>query len=260
MITHRLQRKEKISRKASYNLIMIMAKRGNNHIEIHHKVKLETDDDVAEFIKSYTGGRGTLEAMVDHCRDYKQHVPIFENFVGSRWVMNGTEVFTSTYHHLYEKASENLNRAIDSVSFGDVQVAIASGTSSVEAYIAHRADKWNAANPNDLLVDSRNQKVSFDDKINLWIPKMASGRKLDKSRENWTHFKLLRGIRDNVTVHPKDPSYTRSVYEIAAAINMFRTGIAGLLIQLHDLFDEKIPSMIIYDSFAPDVEVIETGL
>src|SRR5882762_481169 len=231
MITHRLQRKEKISQKASYNLIMMMAKRDNNHIEIRHRVKLETDNDVAEFIKSFTGGRETVEAMVNHCRDYKEHVPIFENFIGSRFVMGGTETVTSTYHLLYEKASENLDRAIDSVSFGDVQVAIASGISSVEAYISHRAKKWNAANPNDLLVDSQNQKVSSGDKINLWIPKMTGGQKLDKSGEDWTHFRVLRGIRDNVTIHPKDPSYTRSVYEIAEAINMFRTGIAGLLIQ-----------------------------
>jgi len=171
----------------------------------------------------------------------------------------GTD-YWSAYHLLYEKASENITRAIDSVSFGDVQVAITSGISSIDAYISHRAEKWNAANPNDLLVDSRDHKVSFDDKIDSWIPKMTGGPKLDKSRQNWTHFKILRGIRDDVMIHAKDSSYGRIAHEIAEAVNMFRTGIACLLIQLHDLFDEKIPSMIIYDSFAPDVGVVETGL
>lgn len=260
MITHRLQRKKQISQKASRDLIMMMAKRSNHHLEILHNVSLKTDNDVAEFIKSFTGGNGTLEAMVNHCRDYSQHVPIFENFIGSRFVMNGTEIVTSAYRLLYEKASENLNRAIDTVSFADVQIAIASGISSIDAYISHRAEQWNATNLKDPLIDSRQQKVSFDDKVNRWLPRMTSGLKLDKSGQNWTHFKILRGIRDNVAIHAKDPSYTRSVYQIAEAVNMFKTGIAGLLIQLHDLFEEKIPSMIIYDSFAPNVEIIETGL
>jgi hypothetical protein len=260
MITHRLNRNTKISQKASYDLIMTMAKRSNHHLEVLRKVSLKTDADVAEFIRSFTGGSETLEGMVNHCRDYSQHVPIFENFIGSRLVMGGREIVTSAYRLLYEKASENLTRAIESVSFGDVQVAITSGISSIDAYISHRAEKWNAAHPNDLLIDSRDHKVSFDDKIDSWIPKMTGGPKFDKSRQNWTHFKILRGIRDDVMIHAKDPSYARSAHEIAEAINMFRTGIAGLLIQLHDLIDEKIPSMIIYDSFAPDVEVVETGL
>ena len=239
---------------------MTMAKRSNHHLELLHKLSLKTDTDVAEFIRSFTGGNGTLEAMVSHCRDYTQHVPIFENLLGSRLVMGGREIVTSAYRLLYEKASENLIRALDSVSFGDVQIAITSGISSIDAYVSHRADKWNAVNPDELLIDSRDHKVSFDDKIDSWLPKMTGGLELDKSRQNWTHFKILRGIRDNVMIHAKDPSYERSAQEIAEAINMFRTGIAGLLIQLHDLFDEKIPSMIIYDSFAPDVEVVETGL
>src|SRR5262249_25045606 len=203
--THRLHRNTRLSPKASYDLIMTMAKRGNHHLEVLHKVSLTTDAEVAEFIKSFTGGNETLEGMVNHCRDYTQHVPIFENFIGSRLVTGGREIVTSAYRLLYEKASENLTRAIDSVSFGDVQVAITSGISSIDAYISHRAEKWNVTNPNDLLVDSREHKVSFDDTIDSWISKMTGGLRLDKSRQNWTHFKILRGIRDNVMIHAKDP-------------------------------------------------------
>jgi hypothetical protein len=89
---------------------------------------------------------------------------------------------------------------------------------------------------------------------------MTNGRKLDKSFKNWSDFKRLRGLRDNVTVHAKQSSFTRTVYEIADGISIFRTGIAGSLIQLHELFDEKIPSLIVRGFFAPDIEVVETGL
>lgn len=257
MITHRLHRKEKISRKASYNLIMMMAKRSNHYLEDFRKVSLQTDDDVKRF---FSGGTGTFDQLVEFCRDYRQPVPTVENILGSLMVTGGRAIITSTYRNLYETASENLRRAIENVSYSDLQTAVTSGISSIEAYINYRVEKWNEQNPNDQLIDSRSQKVSFDDKIDEWIPKMTSGKRLNKSLEIWPNFKRLRGIRDNITVHAKESSYTRSVYEIAEAIDMFKTGVAGLLIQLHDLFNEKIPSIIIRDYFSPDVEVIETGL
>ena len=237
-------------------MIMMMAKRGNHYIEDFYKVQLLTDDDVKRF---FSGGTGTFDQLVEFCRDYRNPVPTVENILGSLMVVSGTAIITSTYRNLYETASQNLNRAIENVSYADLQSAVTSGISSIEAYINHRVEQWNGQNPDDQLSDSKSQKVSFDDKIGQWIPKMTGGRGLNKSLRNWPDFKRLRGIRDNVTVHAKESSYTKSVYEIAEAINMFRTGIAGLLIQLHDLFDEKIPSIIIRDYFAPELEITETG-
>jgi hypothetical protein len=250
-------RKEKISRKASYELIMMMAKHSNNYVDIHHKINLQTDDDVKRFFSARTG---TFDELVEFCRDYKEPVPIVENLIGSLFVTNGTAIITSTYHNLYESASKHLNEAIKNVSYSDLQSAITSGIASIEAYINRQVEIWNELNPNDQLIDSRNQKVSFDDKVEKWIPKIAGGKKLDKGLKPWPDFKRLRGIRDNVTIHPKESSFTKSVYEIAEGINMFRTGITGLLIQLHGLFGAKIPAIIIRNCFAPDVEVVETGL
>ena len=87
---------------------------------------------------------------------------------------------------------------------------------------------------------------------------MTNGKKLEK-KQNWEHFIKLRKIRDNTTIHAKQSSFEISIYDMAKIINRFQGGIAGLLIQLHDLFDEKIPAIIIRDSFAPEVYVIETG-
>lgn len=256
MISHRLKRKEKISRRASYNLIMMMAKRGNHYMEDHYHIHIRTDEDVKRL---FSGGTGTFDQLVEFCRDYKNPVPTVENILGSLWVSGGTAIITSTYRNLYETASQNLARAVEGVSFSDLQSAVSSGIASIEAYINHRVEKWNSLNSSKQLVDTKNQKVSFDDKIERWIPAMTGGKGLDKSLRNWPDYKRLRGIRDNVTVHTKESSYTKSVHEIAEAIELFRTGIAGLLFQLHDLFDEKIPAIIIRDYFAPDLEIIERG-
>ena len=99
--------------------------------------------------------------------------------------------------------------------------------------------------------------VRFDDKINLWIPKMAKGKKLDKSGVNWKDFRNLRSIRDNLAIHPKFSGHGISYSDLADKINSFRTGIAGLLIQLHILFDERIPGTIIRSAYSPNVEVIK---
>ncbi|MHA2403773.1 MAG: hypothetical protein ACXADH_12330, partial [Candidatus Kariarchaeaceae archaeon] len=130
---------------------------------------------------------------------------------------------------------------------------------SIEAYIIHRVELWNRDNPHDCLTDSPAHKVSFDDKVDVWIPKMTGGKKLDKSIRNWMHFLDLRKIRDHVSIHPKSDGFGSSFSDLAEKINIFRTGIAGTLIQLHLLFHEKIPAIIIRAFYAPEVEVVEVN-
>jgi hypothetical protein len=86
---------------------------------------------------------------------------------------------------------------------------------------------------------------------------MTGSRKLNKSGADWRDFRILRAIRDDEAIHPKTSGYSFSYSELAQKINLFRTGIARLLIQLHLLFDEKIPRVIIRAAYAPDAEVVE---
>jgi len=88
---------------------------------------------------------------------------------------------------------------------------------------------------------------------------MAEDKKLDKSIRNWRDFKELKKIRDHVFIHSKSASYGISFPDLAQKINLFRTGIAGILIQLHKLFKEPIPAKIIRTFFSPEVEVVKTG-
>ncbi|GAI41255.1 unnamed protein product, partial [marine sediment metagenome] len=165
-------------------------------------------------------------------------------------------LITSAYLHHFENALEKLNRCLESASFGDFQSCVSSGVASIEAYIEHRASICNSRCPAERLVDSKENKVPLDNKIDEWIPKMLGGKKLNKSGQDWEHFKRLLGVRDKLAIHVKQPSLSFSYEEIGELLNLFRSGIAGLLVNLHLLFNERIPSKIIRYAYLPDIELV----
>ncbi|MDP2853828.1 MAG: hypothetical protein Q8O28_06245 [Smithellaceae bacterium] len=230
-------------------------------------------------VKRYMEHRGIdFEKLVDLCRNFKENVPYFENLVGSTWsisagckaavvdkvggkekcVVEGPGTITlSTYWAHAETAYKARTDTVEASSFTELQTAIVSGMASIEAYINHRAELWNNTNPKEMLADSFTKKVSFDEKVDVWIPKMTGGTKLDKGTRNWMDFQELKKIRDNVSIHSKVSGMGTSFAELAKNANIIRTGISGLLIQLHILFKERIPSVIIRFFFAPEAEVVE---
>jgi len=271
----KLQRKEKISRRASHELVLTMAKQGNHYYDIYHNIRFQTDADVKRF---FSAQGMDFQDIVQKCRSFKKSVPFFENLIGSTWnVLEGTKVSRvdantgkkdlpvkgsgtitmSTYWAQYEEAEKALDQSIKNSSFRDFHTALVWGIASIESYIRYRAQEWNKTHSNDLIQNSKNQKVSFDDKIDLWISKMTGGKRLDKSIINWSNFKDLRKIRDDNVIHSKSSGYSISNQKLAEYINKFKTGIAKLLVRLHALFNEKIPSRIIRGAYAPDVEIVE---
>ena len=254
--------------------MILMLARDSNHGE---NVTFKTDADV----KRYLAQRDIdFQTLVEQCRNFNENVPYFENLIDSTWGISpgakvalidkqtGEEKFEvqgpgtisiSTYWAHFETACKTITNAVERTSFSELQVAIVHGIASIEAYINHRVELWNRDNPQGRLIDSSTNKVSFDDKVDVWVPKMASGRKLDKSIQNWMHFLELRKIRDHLSIHPKSVGFGSSFSDLAEKINIFRTGIAGFLIQLHMLFNEKIPAIIIRAFYAPKVEVVEVN-
>lgn len=271
MKEHRLQLRLKISRKTSHDMILMFARYGNHG----EKAVFKSDADV----KRYMEHRGIdFQNLVELCRNFKENIPFFENLVGSTWTissgceaavvdkLNGKEkcvvegpgtIASSTYWAHAETAYKSRTNAVEASSFAELQTAIVSGMASIEAYINHRAELWNNTNPKEMLTDSSTSKVSFGEKIDVWIPKMTGGTNLDKSDRNWMDFQDLKKIRDHVSIHPKASGIGTSFSELAKNANIIRTGIAGLLIQLHILFKEQVPAVIIRFFFAPEAEVNE---
>jgi hypothetical protein len=251
-------------------MILLFAKHGNHTYSFNFR----SDADVKRLFRR----RGVdWSALVERCRDPTQHVPFFENLMGSTMVaeegltvsrvcwatgkrdleVKGPAAFTLYgYWSTFETAVKARDRAVNETSFGDFHSAVVQGIASIEGYLNYRAERWNTLNPGAQLIDSRQTKISLDEKIDVWIPTMASGGKLDKSRVEWQHFKILRTIRDDRVVHPKVAGQSTSFQTLAEGINMFRTGIAGLLIQLHLLHRERIPAIVIRAAYAPDVELV----
>lgn len=261
------------TRRASHDMILMMAKHGNGS----RNLRFVSDADVKRFFEA---NRYNWDDLVQTCRKQNENVPLIENLIGSTWtvgrgrasivtgaatdkekeiasVEGPASLTTSSYLQLFENALDSFHRCMERASFGDFQSCVSNGVASVDAYIAHRAWLYNAGHPSELLVDTKETKVSQDTKIDEWIPKMSGGRKLNKSGLNWNHFKRLRGIRDELAVHIKQPAIGITYQQLCEFLNLFRTGIAGLLIDLHLIFDERIPCKIIRYAYLPDVKLLE---
>lgn len=270
--TASLKRRDRISRRNAHDMILTLAKMSNH--QWHGR--FQTDADVKRF---FAANGYAFAQVVEASRNPWQFVPLVENIIGSTFVLSapgggsasfvnmetGEEVspvsehgimVMSNYQHSYEQAAASLERAITDCSWGDFLSTLTHGIAAIEAFLNEQAGRWNETHPTQQLLDSKAEKVSFDDKIDKWIPILTGGRRLDKGDARWADFKQLRGIRDEAAVHIKSPVRGVSFVEMARLMNMTRTGIAGLLMHLHELFKEPVPSKIVRGVFAADVERI----
>ncbi|MBF0633083.1 MAG: hypothetical protein HQK85_00330 [Nitrospinae bacterium] len=220
-----------------------------------------------------------LSKLVTQCRSYFEIiVPFVENCIGSTWTAiseGGGGVTVSliksgkdepemevtapgtigvSYEAKFESACRARDKAIDSASLEELHTSIIKGIASIESYIAHRVEIWNRSiDANMQLNDKKNAKVSFEDKIKIWIPKMTGGVKLDIAGQMWADFLFLQGIRNGDAVHAKKFAQGTSFSDLALALNKVKTGIANFLLQLHILFDEPVPRVVIRARFFPEV-------
>lgn len=272
---YKLDFEEKRTRRATHDMILMMAKYGNHG----HNQRFVSDADVKRFfqLNGYY-----WDDLVQTCREPKEIIPIIENLIGSTWrvspsaraaIVTGAAtdkeeeitsvegpgtLTTSTYLQLFENAMDSFNRCVERASFGDFQSCVSNGIASIDAYIAHRVWLYNSDYPCEQLLDSKESKVSQDTKIDEWIPKMSNGKRLDKSKANWQNFRRLRAVRDEWAIHPKRPAFSISDQQFGELLNLFRSGVAGLLRDLHLLFNERIPCRIIRCAYLPDIRLIET--
>lgn len=268
MNMYKLSRQNSIPRKTAHGMVIAIVKYSNSY-----SGQFKTDADVKRYI---TKLGYNFDDLIMECRqDYKKPIPT-ENLLGSTWHLTGGKVSSNSetgeelfaleepgvftpksYWALYEQSHRQLENSINIISYTELQSAIVLGIACIESYINYRAELWNRKHPQELLTDSKECKVTFEQKIDNWIPIMSNGKKFDKGNRNWANYKILRGIRDDTTIHAKNSGYGVSYEKIAEIANLYSTGISGLLIDLHKLFDDPIPAIIIRNFYAPPVEVIE---
>ncbi len=271
---HRFQ-VERRTRKASRDMIMALALYGNHYHESDWGY-LNTTRRVEEF---FAAGDYTLGEVIEECRDKDSTVPLLENLIPiSGWTVTGAPgvvvsqtdsegnevarfegkagfMVAATDAALFEKAVKDFERAIAQMSYTEFLSALANGLASIEAYIAQKAYQHNVRNSGDQLMDDKDHKVAFADEIKVWVPKMA-GTKLNLGDKHWAHFQRLKRVRDTEHTHTKSPALHISYRELCKLLNLFRTGIAGMLLNLHALFGDTVPAVVVKYAFYPDIKLV----
>jgi len=268
MTEYKLRYVPKLSKKQSINKILAHATFGD------HKNSFRPKD--GRDLNIYFIERGVKPSdLIEKCRDPRQHVPVFENLIGSTWTGPGGmsiinadgEVITelkepgmlirSTYQAHFEAAAAARDRSVEEASVIAFFECITQGFSSIEAFLHEEARRWNKQNPEDKLVDSKEQKVSLETKLLEWVPKITNGKRVKRNNRSWSDFKLLKRIRDEDAIHPKNPGQSISYRNLAKYLNSFRYGVALFLGNLHLLFDRTVPAVIINSVYQPEIEVYE---
>ena len=256
------------TRRAANDMIVTMAKHGN------HDYRFSSDADVKRF---FAAGGYDFAHVVRASRAPNSTVPLVENLVPGTWSVTGGATVTivdsrtgveltevqgpgtySPYEYWgrFEDAVRDLHQCLEHASLGEFKGCVSCGLASLEAYMAHRAWLHNSAHPQNQLVGGKHHPVSFDKKVDEWIPAMSGGRKLDKGSRNWADLKALRKFRNEVAIHPKGPPMGMDYGELSCLLNLFRSGIAGLLTDLHLHFRERIPCIIVRYAFLGDIELV----
>jgi hypothetical protein len=262
-----IRRGHRISQNKARSLIMMIAKHGN------HYQKLDTDAEVKEF---YKFNRIDFDQLVSTVRDGGL-VTLLENLAGpgfetasqGRASIRSAVVDAITNEEIagfdgdghltlspawsrYETAERRLRDSMERNSIEDLIGAIEAGVSAVEGFIAERARAWNSVNPSAMLIDDAAKKVSFDVKLNEWIPRMSGGAKIVKGGKNYQHFAELKKFRDDFGAHIKESAHAISAQRFIRLVDLFRTGIAGMMIDLYRAFKMRVPSGMIREFHAAD--------
>jgi hypothetical protein len=268
-----LRYKGKIPKKQAADKIMLYA----SFSKIGMPLKLKTRKQVVAF---YAAQGIQFESVVELCRNPQNQVPHFENLITSTWnahpgdgqialvddnlneqvqVQGAGVIEFSSYEAHFRAACKARDRAVSEGAVEGLMECLSPGFASIESFLSWRASLWNETRPNDTLQDSRETKVSLEDKIKDWIPKITGGREIPRDGQLWMDFKYLKGLRDNFVIHPKKHAYAFSYKEIARSLNSFRSGLADLLGRTHCLMGIPVPSIVINAVTWPDVEVDDSA-
>lgn len=268
----KLAYKLKISKKQAIDKICAHAMFG----DLKNQFGFKTQQEVLHYLLQ----KEDIDSLVERCRNPKMSVPSFENLLGSTWQLDGAggsvtlvdesfhevspsikgpgEFIWSSYKSHFEMACLSRDRAVYESSFVEFQNCLTQGFASIEAFLNTQVQTWNRNYPEArILEDSRNNKISIEEKLDQWLPKMSNNHKLDKTSRVWTAFQELKQLRDEYAVHPKLAGYGVSFEKLAQNINSFRYGVALLLGNLHTMLNCLVPAVIVNACYAPDVEVIQ---
>ena len=265
--------KEKRSKNVARNMVLNLARYGDHG----HQLKCNLTNE--EGVKAFFRVNGyNFEVEVEKARRWSPGLPLIVPLVDYRtwnsFTLGGApgsvagiktggddflvkfegesgHVVLDEYLDIFENAAKELERSVKDNNHRAFLTALSDGIASIEGYVNYQAAEKGGPQHKD----SEQEKVSFETKINEWIPQITGG-KLDKSGVNWSHHQDLRRIRNEYQAHPKQHLYGIPYSEICRRMNLFRTGIAGLLFDLHIAFNDLAPGQVIQACYMPDIRYV----
>ena len=161
---------------------------------------------------------------------------------------------TSEYEDRFSDAIRNLKRCTSGADahYGDLLSCFADGKGSVEAFVSYQTDRFR-----NQLRRGNDRIVALDIKIDEWIPQVY-GRTINRGNNpNWKHFEEISDIRDERHSHPKGRVHADADSQFCRLLNLFRTGIARLLLDLHAITGRGAPPDIVKYAYLPDIEQVD---
>ncbi len=266
--------KWRISESQAQSLVITLAKRGDHPYAA--RLKSVSDLEVRGFLADHGYN---FYKVVDACRHYpRPAVPLFETGEGvpeqpdevempqpsvipqrGRGRLVGTGegpggIARTTYQGLFDLADRALLQTRNSLSGYQAFLAACShGIGSLEAYLHYRAALWDPDQPEQALLYRPSEGPSLEYMIEVWVPRMT-GRRLDLDQADLASYQRLRELQERQSEHSPTSAQGASLQEFAQRIDDFR-GLAGILLQMHQHFDQQVPIQVIRAYFRPDTIV-----
>jgi hypothetical protein len=161
------------------------------------------------------------------------------------------------YIDSFDYAVKNLNRCTgeEEPDYRDLLSAFTSGMASIEAFLNQKMrPRINLPAP-DREVALRNNSV--ETKVFDWLLQLTRGHTVDKGDRPWQDYVKLRHYRNEFHIHPKGQPYAVTTTEFCERLNLFRTGIARLLLDLHALTGHGAPPELPKYAYWPDIEIVD---
>ena len=246
-------------------MIAAMAFFGNHYNDIHGQIKTISD------IKAHFAQNGKdFKQTVSKCRDYSEHVPMYENLIGAQWTTQGVTVSKpshitgeyepviegdgtyneSDYWANYEISKEDFESAIATGRLERFLSAVNAGISAIETFINHQYMRVYKVGS-----DQPELRESLEFKMKNW-PEKLTGHRFDLSTKTWSSFVELKNLRDERFQHRKSLSTGITQKEHLKLLNMYKIAIPRLLFDLHLHFEQRCPAAIIRACFHPEIEIV----
>lgn len=165
---------------------------------------------------------------------------------------NAHVVAMVSYEAIFADSYNAFEKSIQETSISDFITAVNKGISSIENSIRDAADGYNLVNE-EKLKDDKFHKITFDGKIDEWIP-IISGKKFDKGDRVWQSYKILNKFRDDKDQHFKG-GYGFNWDEIVELKNLYKFGIAQFLFRLDRIFSRRTSSLVIRAQYYPKISL-----